>query len=97
MANIIKAGIISSKDSSSYWNIDTGEVVLKAYVTNDDFDGKVSEIDERESKIESNINGLTSTVSSIGKRVDTAENDISSLDCDVTTLTQNFNYAQIIY
>lgn len=88
MANIIKAGIISSKDSSSYWNIDTGEVVLKAYVTNDDFDGKVSEIDERESKIESNINGLTSTVSSIGKRVDTAESDISSLDCDVTTLTQ---------
>lgn len=88
MANIIKAGIISSKDSSSYWNIDTGEVVLKAYVTNDDFDGKVSEIDKRESKIESNINGLTSTVSSIGKRVDTAENDISSLDYDVTTLTQ---------
>lgn len=88
MANIIKAGIISSKDNSSYWNIDTGEVVLKAYVTNDDFDGKVSEIDERESKIESNVNGLTSTVSSIGKRVDTAENDISSLDYDVTTLTQ---------
>lgn len=88
VANIIKAGIISSTDGSSYWNIDTGEVVLKAYVTNDDFDAKVSEIDERELKIESNINGLTSTVSSIGKRVDTAENDISSLDYDVTTLTQ---------
>ena len=88
MANIIKAGIISSKDSSSYWNIDTGEVVLKAYVTSDDFDGKVSEIDKRESKIESNINGLTSTVSSIGNRVGVAENDISNLDCDVTTLTQ---------
>lgn len=88
VANIIKAGIISSADGSSYWNIDTGEVVLKAYVTSDDFDGKVSEINERESKIESNIDGLTSTVSSIGKRVDTAEKDISSLDYDVTTLTQ---------
>lgn len=88
MANIIKAGIISSKDGSSYWNVDTGEVVLKAYVTNDDFDGKVSEIDKRESKIEANINGITSTVSSIGKRVDTAEDDISSLDSDVTTLAQ---------
>lgn len=88
VANIIKAGIISSADGSSYWNIDTGEVVLKAYVTNDDFDGKVSEIDERESKIESNINGLTSTVSSMGKRVDTAEVDISSLDSDITTLAQ---------
>lgn len=88
MANIIKAGIISSKDGSSYWNIDTGEVALKAYVTNDDFDVKVDEIDKRESKIEANINGLTSTVSSIGKRVDAAEDDISSLDSDVTTLTQ---------
>lgn len=88
VANIIKAGIISSADGSSYWNIDTGEVVLKAYVTNDDFDGKVSEIDKRESKIEANINGITSTVSSIGKRVDTAEDDISSLDSDVTTLAQ---------
>lgn len=88
MANIIKAGIISSKDGSSYWNIDTGEVVLKAYVTNEDFDGKVDEIDKRESKIESNINGLTSTVSSIGKRVDGAEDDISSLNTNFTTLTQ---------
>lgn len=88
MANIIKAGVISSKDGSSYWNVDSGEVVLKSYVTNDDFDSKVDEINERESKIESNINGLTSTVSSIGKRVDAAEDDISSLDSDVTTLTQ---------
>ena len=88
VANIIKTGIISSKDGSSYWNIDTGEVVLKAYVTNEDFDGKVDEIDKRESKIESNINGLTSTVSSIGKRVDGAEDDISSLNTNVTTLTQ---------
>ena len=88
MANIIKAGIISSKDGSSYWNVDTGEVVLKAYVTNDDFDGKVSEIDKRESKIESNINSLKSTVSSISGRVGDAEDDISSLNTDVTTLTQ---------
>lgn len=88
MANIIKAGIISSKDGSSYWNVDTGEVVLKAYVTNEDFDGKVSEIDKRESKIEANINGITSTVSSISGRVGDAEDDISSLNTDVTTLTQ---------
>ncbi len=94
-ANIIKAGIISSKDGSSYWNVDTGEVVLKAYVTNDDFDGKVDEIDKRESKIESNINGLTSTVSSIGKRVDVAESDISSLNTDVTTLTQKANAIEL--
>lgn len=33
VANIIKAGIISSLDGSSYWNIETGEICLKAYAT----------------------------------------------------------------
>lgn len=33
VANIIKAGTISSVDNSSFWNLDTGEVVLKAYAT----------------------------------------------------------------
>ena len=33
VANIIKAGTISSVDGSSFWNLDTGEVVLKAYAT----------------------------------------------------------------
>lgn len=88
MANIIKAGVISSKDGSSYWNVDTGEVVLKSYVTNDDFDGKVSEIDKRESKIETNINGITSTVSSIDKLVGDAENNINTIDFDISTLSQ---------
>lgn len=88
MANIIKTGVFSSVDGSSYWNLDTGEVVLKAYVTNDDFDGKVDEINERESRIESSINGLSSTVSSISGRVDDAEDGISSLNIDVTTLAQ---------
>ncbi len=31
VANIIKAGTISSVDGSSFWNLDTGEVVIKAY------------------------------------------------------------------
>lgn len=88
VANIIKAGIISSKDDSSYWNIDTGEVVLKAYVTNDDFDSKVSEIDKRESKIETNINGITSTVSAITKRVTDNEDNIDSIETDISSLTE---------
>ncbi|MCM1408917.1 MAG: phage tail protein, partial [Treponema brennaborense] len=33
VANIIKAGVLSSLDGSSYWNLETGEVVLKAYAT----------------------------------------------------------------
>lgn len=88
MANIIKAGIISSKDGSSYWNIDTGDVVLKTYVTNDDFDGKVSEIDKRESKIETNINGITNTVSAITKRVTDNEDSIDSIETDISSISE---------
>lgn len=88
VANIIKAGIISSADGSSYWNIDTGEVVLKAYVTSDQFNGKVSEIEENESRIESNLNGITSTVSAITKRVTDNEGDIETLQSDASSLSQ---------
>lgn len=91
VANIIKAGIISSVDGSSYWNIDTGEVVLKAYVTTDQFENKVEEIEEKESKIESNINGITSTVSAITKRVTDTEGNITTLQSNVSTLTQTTN------
>ena len=48
VANIIKAGVLSSNDGSSYWNLDTGEVVLHAYATT----SSVDEVDERVSTIE---------------------------------------------
>lgn len=95
MANIVKAGVLSSIDGSSYWNLDTGDVFLKAYVTNEKLDGKVDEINKRESKIESNLNGLTSTVSSIDKRVSDTEDDILNIDSNVTTLTQKANAIEL--
>ena len=33
VANIIKAGVIQSQDGSSYWDLETGEVFLRAYAT----------------------------------------------------------------
>ena len=33
VANIIKAGVLQSQDGSSYWDLETGEVVLRAYAT----------------------------------------------------------------
>lgn len=95
VANIIKAGIISSADGSSYWNIDTGEVVLKAYVTNDQFNDKVGKIEENESKIESDLNGITSTVSAITKRVTDSEGNIDTLQSDVSSLTQTANKIEL--
>lgn len=49
VANIIKAGTLSSQDGSSYWNLDTGEVVLRAYAT-------VSSVEEANERIDE-ING----------------------------------------
>ena len=46
VANIIKAGVLSSQDGSSYWNLETGEVVLKAYATTETVEETNSRIDE---------------------------------------------------
>jgi phage minor structural protein len=48
VANIIKAGILSSLDGSSYWNIETGEVVLRAYATNEKVEEQSTRIDSIE-------------------------------------------------
>ena len=42
VANIIKAGVIQSQDGSSWWDLESGEVVLRAYVSTDEFVEKTS-------------------------------------------------------
>lgn len=89
VANIIKAGIISSKDGSSYWNIDTGEIVIKAYATSASLDGAIQTVNERAAKIENSVSGLSSTVSSVTTRVTNAEKDIDNIEGDITTIEKN--------
>ena len=48
VANIIKAGVIQSQDGSSYWDLESGEVVLRAYATNK----QVTEVSNRITTIE---------------------------------------------
>ena len=48
VANIIKAGVIQSQDGSSYWDLETGEVVLRAYATTE----TVEKVEDRISTIE---------------------------------------------
>ena len=38
VANIIKAGVLQSQDGSSYWDLETGEVVLRAYASTESVD-----------------------------------------------------------
>lgn len=48
VANIIKAGVLSSQDGSSYWDLETGEVMLRAYATTE----SVQEQSDRITEIE---------------------------------------------
>lgn len=48
VANIIKAGVIQSQDGSSYWDLETGEVVLRAYATTE----TVEQVSDRITTIE---------------------------------------------
>lgn len=96
LANVIKAGIISSKDGSSYWNIDTGEMVIKDYATTDSLNGAVDTLNDRSAKIESSVNGLSSTVTAVTKRVttaegaiDAAEKNIEDIEGDITVIETN--------
>ena len=50
VANIIKAGVISSQEGSSYWDLETGEVVLRAYATSEEVkeqSDRITEIEEQ--------------------------------------------------
>lgn len=49
VANIIKAGVIRSQDGSSWWDLESGEVHLRAYATTN----SVSQVSDRVSEIES--------------------------------------------
>lgn len=48
VANIIKAGVIQSQDGSSWWDLESGEVHLKAYATS----SQVDEVSDRVTEIE---------------------------------------------
>ena len=91
IANIIKAGIISSVDGSSYWNIETGEIVIKAYATTESVNDAITTVEEHAAKIESNLNGLTSTVTAVTKRVSASEKDIAAIEGNIDTIETNIS------
>ncbi len=92
VANIIKAGVLSSLDGSSYWNLETGEVVLRAYATTEAVSEQADRIDEIESQKMLRL-VITSTNGNIFKNGDirtTLKATVYSWDEDITdTLDPN--------
>lgn len=71
-ANIIKAGVISSFDNSSWWDLESGEVHLKAYATTDSLnklEESVSDVTKKTAELQVNSDSLSSAVSSLTESV----------------------------
>ena len=108
LADIVKAGKLTSKDGSSYWDLDTGEIVIKAYATTDSLnsaistveDGvaalsqKASSIEAKVTKNETNISSLTVSTGKIETRVSTSEKNISSLTTTVNGISTRVTTAE---
>ena len=73
VANIIKAGVIQSQDGSSWWDLESGEVVLRAYVSTDEFA-------EKTAYLQQNVDGLNSYVATLTETVETVSNDQGVLE-----------------
>lgn len=91
LADIIKAGIISSKDGSSYWNIDTGEVVIKAYATSDALNKAVDNLTKNIESVESSY---TQKADAIEAKVTQNETNISSLSVTVSGIETRVSSAE---
>lgn len=96
-ANIIKAGVISSFDNSSWWDLESGEVHLKAYAStetvkeiNEKIDAADKRVDETNDKIDDvneQLDGVRGTISTVIEK--TAELQINSdkISSTVSSLT----------
>lgn len=91
LADIIKAGIISSKDGSSYWNIDTGEIVIKAYATSDALNKAVDNLTKNIESVESSF---TQKADAIEAKVTQNETNISSLSVTVSGIETRVSSAE---
>lgn len=92
VANIVKAGVLSSQDGSSYWNLETGEVVLRAYATTETVEETNSRIDaiEEQKMLRLVITSTNGNIFKNGNIQTTLEAAVFSWDENITdTLDPN--------
>lgn len=99
VANIIKAGTISSVDNSSFWNLDTGEVVLKAYATTETVERVETASNQAQStanqaqtsanKAQTSANQAQTSADKAQTTADNAQTAVDGLASDVGVLAGN--------
>lgn len=90
VANIIKAGTISSVDGSSFWNLDTGEVVIKAYAKTEALEKvqiAANKAQTTADKAQTAANLAQNSVDDLSANVDDLAYDLGTVSKDVGALT----------
>ena len=96
-ANIIKAGVISSFDNSSWWDLESGEVHLKAYAStetvkeiNEKIDVTDKRVDETNDKIDAvnnQLDGVRGTISTVIEKTAELQINADKINSTVSSLT----------
>ena len=96
-ANIIKAGVISSFDNSSWWDLESGEVHLKAYAStetvkeiNEKIDVTDKRVDETNDKIDAvnnQLDGVRGTISTVIEKTAELQINADQISSTVSSLT----------
>lgn len=96
-ANIIKAGVISSFDNSSWWDLESGEVHLKAYAStetvkeiNEKIDSTDKRVDETNDKIDdvnNQLDGVRGTISTVIEKTAELQINADKINSTVSSLT----------
>ena len=97
-ANIIKAGVISSFDNSSWWDLESGEVHLKAYAStetvkeiNEKIDVTDKRVDETNDKIDAvnnQLHGVRGTISTVIEKTAELQINADKINSTVSSLTE---------
>ncbi len=91
VANIIKAGVIQSQDGSSWWDLESGEVVLRAYVSTDEFTEKMAYLQQNADGLNSYVATLTETMESVSDSQEKLEERLKSSESKVSQLQHTVN------
>lgn len=97
-ANIIKAGVISSFDNSSWWDLESGEVHLKAYAStetvekiNEKIDAADKRVDETNDKIDDvneQLDGVRESISTVTEKTAELQINADKISSTVSSLTE---------
>lgn len=97
VANIIKAGVLSSLDGSSFWNLETGEVVIKAYAKTETVEKVKTAVDDLASDLSvlsGDVGTLTTNVRTLTTKQATLESNLDGLTSTVSAVSTRVTTAE---